>query len=335
MKYKSPELELQFSRLLKEYTDSMGRVTYLQSKVSNWEQGVYDSLNQHLWTGEALLLWELCCDVTPGWKAYWAKAVDNILSKTQLIAGVISRHPYPYNLTENFDQISLDEYFGAMMYCKVVGNTYFPKDAILYGEKVSWCIIDQVPYLNLSPWKYAKTLAFWKTLFKVIKFAIKTRDFTGSNEMDKIIGENMGVDILTNYRMPKDQLFIYLTDNEQPGILMWIHFFISALHTLRLKSNETSGRILLFFKLLFLQKHFDTKVKWLTKYYKKQMTKKYGDFYLHECFKKYYEEQAHPFIQIAKHVFIDDNGLIQCQGEAYGTGVQRVADSSPKAQTLN
>lgn len=315
MKYKNKALEDLFSRLLKEYTDSLGRVTYLQSKVSNWESGVYDSLNQHLWTGRALIFWELCCETTPAWKAYWKKTTDNILERTQLIPGLLMRHPYPYIKTDQYDQISLDEYFGAMLYCKVVDNTWFPRDAILYGEKVSWCIVDDTHFINKRPGDYIWTWSFWKTAFKALSFAIKTRDFTGSNEMDKILAQDKGVDLLTSYRMPKDQLFIYTSANEQPGLLMWIHFYITALLTLRSSNDETSGRLLLFDKLLFLQKFYNGPHKLLAKYYRYKMRKKYGDNYLHMCFKKYYEEPNHPFIEIAKYMFIDDNGIIDCVGE--------------------
>lgn len=318
MDYKSKALEDQFTKILKEYTDSLGRITYLKAKVSNWEAGIYDSLNQHLWTGEALMLWVLCCNVTDGWVAYWKKTVQNVLDKTLLAPGLLMRHPYPYIKTDKYDAISLDEYFGAMMYCKVVGNLWFPKDAILYGEKVAWCVIDQPLYVNKSPKDYIWKWSFWKTAFKAIAFAIKTRDFTGSNEMDKILEEDRGVDLVSSYRMPKDQLFIYLAAGEQPGLLMWVHFYIAAFLTLRVSNDEKSGRILLFFKLLFLQKFYNGPHKWLAKYYRSKMKKKYGNLYLHECFKLYYEEHDHPFIEIAKSIYIDDNGFIDCIGELNG-----------------
>lgn len=298
-----------FNRLDLNYRDSLGRVTYLPAVRSNWLTGNYDSLNQHLWTGEALLLWDLCYDLDDHFRTEWIRALRDIFKKTTIFPGLISRHPFPYNQSPSFDEISLDEYFGACCSCVVMDLKDQARDMLKYHEDHGWHVSDAPQLIGKKVSDYVFTFGFWKTIGRSLAYVFKTWDFTGSNELDAILAQNEGVDLLTSYRMPKDRLFLKLAAGGSGSLVDVFHFYLSAMLTLKVSNDETSGRILLLFKLLLLQKlgHPQTS---LAKYYKKKMTAKYGRFYLHECFKKYYEDPKHPFIQIVKYIDVSDDGQV-------------------------
>lgn len=300
-----------FNDLELNYTDKLGRITYLPANNSDYTKGKYDSLNQHLWTGETLLLFSLFFNLNDEFKLHWYITLKGIKKVTEIAPGLYKRHPDPYSDKDpRYDEISLDEYLGINFSYKVVDLNKESQDILDYHKKKNWCVSDKSSLVDLNIKQEIFTIKFLKTAYQVIKYCIVSGDFTGSNDLDKIIETNPGVDLLTSYRQPKDQLFIYLSANKRAPILCWLHFFVTALLTLKGSNNEKSGRILLFFKLLYLQKFFKP-IKWLAKYYDKKMTYKYGIFPLAACFKLYYEHKEHPFHRIAECIYIDDNGLIR------------------------
>lgn len=277
----------------------------MPAKYSDYSTGNYDSLNQHLWTGEALVLFELFFNLNSPFITHWASILTNIKKETELLPGLYKRHPMPYDSDHKyFDEISLDEYLGLCFSYGTLGLTKYAEDILEHHIKNSWCVSDDKRLMNTSVRQHVFTLPFWKTLSKALITAIKTRDFTGSNEMDKILEENDGVNLLTNYRMPKDRLFIYLAAKKNPPVICWLHFILAAFITLRPSNKETSGKCLLFYKLAFLQ-NIGKPFKFLVKLFKKRIPDLSGLFH------SYYDDRNHPFIYIAKAIEFKSDGEME------------------------
>lgn len=293
-----------FNNLEINYTDKLGRVTQLPGHVSDYTVSRYDSLNQHLWTGEALVLFRLFFNLNSAFISHWSSILVNIKLETELTHGLYTRHPLPYNSEHPlFDEISLDEYLGLSFSYGTLNLRLYAQEILSYHIEKNWCVSDHARLKNVNVKDHVFTLAFWSTIFRAIKTAIKTKDFTGSNDMDKILESNDGVNLLTNYRMPKDRLFIYLAAKKNPPLICWIHFLIAGLMTLRPKNKETSGLCLLFYKLAFLQ-NIGRPCKYLVKKFSKRILN------LSALFEKYYDDKSHPFISIAKEIEFNKSGEI-------------------------
>lgn len=296
-----------FNNLEINYTDKLGRITLNPGKNSNYETHAYDSMNQHLWTGEALVLFELFFNLNSPFIAHWTSVLTKVKKETELAPGLYTRHPFPYGTeTPSFDEISLDEYLGLCFSYGTLGLVNYSKEILDYHIEKKWCVSDHDRLKNINIRDHIFTVPFWKTIFRALVFAIKTRDFTGSNEMDKILEQNDGVNLLTNYRMPKDRLFIYLAAKETPPLACWLHFILSAFMTLRKNNTETSGLCLLFYKLAFLQ-NIGKPFKFLVKMFRKRIP------YLDGLFYKYYDDKNHPFIHIAGQIQFSESGTIDCK----------------------
>lgn len=301
----------EFDKLERDFTDENGRITFYPSgwKMKyNWK---HDSQNQHLWTGQAMLL-----------KLFYLRTysnfrfINNSIAFSDIISlccdfpGInvvepmfITRHPEPYINTPEYDPMSFDEHNGIAYSCLALNDYFWLNEIIRYGDRYAWCFYEKKLYTN--PWRnllYPKTLfPFLKTLFKALKFAIKTKDFTGSNEMDSIIGENETLGLLSRIRLPKDVAFLkIISPDYRPSFLGKLHFFLAALHTI--KKPDLSGKNMLWFKLLaFELKGY--KPWWVLFIVKKFQGDKIN---IQNVFVDFYTEKVHkfrhPFINLRRYI---------------------------------
>ena len=321
MNYKSDTLGVSFYALENEYRDSLGRYCYQHKSKSDWTEENYDSLNQFLWTGEALLLIDLCAVKDEGYRLKKIQLRSDVTRMLRALtnetrgplkenAGLYSRQPNPYKYKKQFDPISIDEYFGLMSTFLVTELEDKANECLEYAKKVSFFISDWPAHHGVNPLRYFKMWKTYKDIFKITWYSIKKRDLTGSNELDKIIYESPSLRNLTRWFMPKDQLWFCLACNKKPSWIMITHTQLAAKSTLKIENNETSGRCLLFFKILFLQKYLEKKEdkkisemqKKLASMFHEKSTEKYGEHYLPAIFSKYYEDSLHPFHAIAKEI---------------------------------
>jgi hypothetical protein len=122
--------------------------------------------------------------------------------------------------------------------------------------------------------------------------------------MDKIIEQNRGVVELSRVRLPKDVLIIKAASKSyKPTLLELLHFFFANESTIKESNDETSGKILSFFKfkLLKIVGYEPFLVKLAHKRFKRKMRAKYGHIYMEELFRKYYEGyNGHPLHTLIK-----------------------------------
>lgn len=281
-----------FEEIEKNYIDKNGRCCFYPAhyvEKYNWE---YNDLNQYLWTGELMLL-----------KAHFGiiKLVD--YDRYRFIGSITHcgdcfwtrQPPEKFLKSKKFDPISFDEHNG-IAFSSVALRSYGQLHRIIeYGKKYGWCYYEKKLYINPFKEIIRKPIPFIKTLFKAIKFAIKTKDLTGSNDMDKIIAENEELVLLSRVRLPKDIAFLKIcSPYHKPSFIGLLHFFISAIHTI--KKPELSGKNMLFFKLMaFEQLGYEPLwVIWLRKYFNDKVD-------IVEVFDRFYYDN-HPFKKIIRKI---------------------------------
>jgi hypothetical protein len=295
-----------FERLRKDYLDKYGRVTFLPARQSDGDKK-WDSLNQHLWTGVAELMSRalLGLNFTPAYS-------DNLHIFEN--KGVLSRQPFPYwtmpldfkeaqrmGYSHGYDPVSLDEYLGYSF----TGYTkeYIYEKAIENG----WLLYDKDPSVKL---KNILRFGLISEIAHIVWIAIKTRDFGGSNELDEYIYKTNYFKYLSRVIQPKDRYIIKLAHNRKPSIIDKIHFNLSVRDTLKKDEKKLSGKLLLFYKIMFLnQKGLD--VHKMIKKYHDRMTELFGGDYLETIFFNYCDDKKHPFIEIVRgkniYSFLVDN----------------------------
>lgn len=310
-------------RLFSQYVDVLGRVTYLNRSKSTLvgPKIKYDSLNQHLWTGEAAILIAILFD--KGNDAFYNKLhgmLEISLARTKIADGLYSRQPYPYvtlpkdpieakklGYSAGYDSISLDEYNGIAFSCAVLDRKDIMREILVYAENNNWCFHDGFP--NVNPFKQLskKPKSFLNTLKDVISYVFKTKDVTGSNELDQIIDNDLAVELFSRVLQPKDRLILKLAGGRSGSLLDWTQFLMATLATCKPDNNETSGKILGFFRLKMLevlgaQNCLTNLVK---RIFHGRLSKKYGPNYMKEIFNAYYEDKNHPFHNLIDGVDIN------------------------------
>ena len=284
-----------FNRLRRDYLDKYGRVTFLPANQSDGDK-IWDSLNQHLWTGVAELMHRALygLNFTPQYS-------DNLHIFEN--KGVLSRQPYPYwtmpldfkqaqamGYSHGYDPVSLDEYLGYSF----TGYTkqYIYDKAIENG----WLLYDKDPSVKL---KDILKLGLISEIAHIAYIAIKTRDFGGSNELDEYIYKTKYFKYLSRVIQPKDRYIIKIAHNRKPSMLDGLHFNLSVTDTLKKGDDKLSGKLLLFYKIMFLQQRgFD--VDKLAKRYHDRMGELFGGNYLETIFHRYCDDKNHPFIEIVR-----------------------------------
>ena len=284
-----------FERLRRDYLDKYGRVTFLPAASSDGDKK-WDSLNQHLWTGVAELMYRSLFGLN-----FTPKYSDNLHMFEN--KGVLSRHPFPYwtmpldfkeaqrmGYSHGYDPVSLDEYLGYSFTGYV--KEYIYDKAIENG----WLLYDKDPSIKLRD---VLKLGLIKEIAYIVCIAIKTKDFGGSNELDEYIYKTKYFKYLSRVIQPKDRYIIKIAHNKKPSLLDKLHFDLSIKDTLKKGTDKLSGKLLLFYKIMFLnQKGFD--VHKLAKQYHDRMTELFGEDYLENIFFNYCDDKKHPFIEIVR-----------------------------------
>ena len=129
-------------RLFNEYTDAYGRTTLYPAKDSDPENGIYDSENQGLWTGEAGILLRLNYESMIKYDSNYGKMLRSVYVGD---VGLYSRHPAPFWQNDHHN-VSKDEYRGFAYGAAAVGWQVVMIDIISYGESNSWFFVDDDPH---------------------------------------------------------------------------------------------------------------------------------------------------------------------------------------------
>lgn len=242
-----------------DYVDSNGRYTLHPVSESKELGRVYESQNQHLWTGEAHIFRYLNNEI--GWNTYHAshrKTADeynnfiDIMKKTRMFKGLYTRHvsPFKYVESKHFDSMSFDEHNGIAFSAAVFKRYDELDDIIEYGDKNSWCVYEKQPHYSpmRDLWRNpSKIKPFLINLYDVIKASVSTK-FRGSKAVDQIIFKNEVTTGLSRCRLPKDVAYLkLLSPSYKPSLIGLLHLIVTSFHTIN--KDKPSGRIMLYFKL--------------------------------------------------------------------------------------
>lgn len=131
-------------KLREEYTDVYGRQTLYPAVNSDPENHRFDSENQNLFSGQAIMLLNL--NNLMNWTD-----IENFhrgLNTCKIMPGLYSRYPLSYNEPTRHG-ISHDEMTGISIGCMAIGETEIPQQMIDYGKRHNWTFIDENPSANL------------------------------------------------------------------------------------------------------------------------------------------------------------------------------------------
>lgn len=292
-------------KIWEEYTDVWGRITLRPAKDSDPTAGRYDSENNHLWTGEINLMLHI-----KGWleeevATVQARNFKKSVDITEHHPGLYARQPEPYIHTEHYSSVSLDEYNGIIYSAAAfpeIGQKYMT-DMCVYGDANGWAFDEHRP--NNNPWKipFKAFPGIWKTLKELYAHAKATGDFDGSNTMDKIIYSNEYIEALSRIRLPKDRAFPRLAAGRWPGLISYIHFIITNIHTSKKESGHNSGKIMLYFKFKALEalgRGQNFIMRWCKRKCEKNLIATHGENYMEHIFSQYFPDQNHPLVDLIK-----------------------------------
>ena len=268
---------LSIENIRKEYVTEHG--FFVGRKVAGITELYKDVKNPHLLTGQLnLLLYERDLLERRVWDNQYEDYCKTLRS-TMLVEGLNTRHApaAEYLKHEEWDAISLDEHDGIAFSSVALG---IKKNAAIvnYGNNHGWSFNEKDPD-NQKPFSYRNLI---KGLYNLIKFAIKNKDWSGSDAMDVVIFQYPELVRLSRIRLPKDRAFLRLTVSQKPGLIGLIHLVVSLLYSA--KKDKLSGHNRTFYRLLALYK-IDCDyllIDLCTQYYHKKMVERYGDNYLYE-----------------------------------------------------
>lgn len=255
--------------LLSTYTDYYGRTTLYKDIRSDAQNGLFDSENQHLWTGEGLILLcllDLVEDVN-------LENFRNSLRNTKTGHGLYARHPKPYIDSEHHN-VSWDEYAGIMMSLAVAKNKRTAQSIIDYGEANRWVFLDSDDDLLWVPEKYTKRK--W-TKWLYLR--------------------------LSAWRQPKERMFYKVVAGEKPSAFQVFHMALALLHTAKRPPGDTSGKLLAWFKIKALKiLGYESKIlDYAIKKFDKRMKNMYGnESYIENLVEIYFKDKDHPFHTLVK-----------------------------------
>jgi len=281
-------------RLYANYTDYYGMVTLYNSSLSHSEQGLYDSENQHLWSGEAAILIQLNdlgrpLKLEQGYEGALVATRATIDSKP--VFGLYSRHPDPFRFSKDFHAVSLDEYNGILYYTSTRKGEmdYIAHDILAYGEKNAFAYIDEAP--NTNPLKEAKEQGVWTTIKQIYDYLKNKR-------------ESKVVEHLSRIRLPRDVAFYRIMAGESPKFLEMTHLVIASILSSFTSPEDTGGKLLTYFRYRAMNnKGYNNIILNLSeKIFTRQLRKQYGEYYLSELIKIYFKDEHHPFHTLAEGI---------------------------------
>tara|TARA_R100001086_G_C11841329_1_gene259177 strand:- start:471 stop:1403 length:933 start_codon:yes stop_codon:yes gene_type:complete len=294
-------------RLQNDYTDKFGRICIYPPELQVPEEGRYPTQNYNLWTGEANLMMYMTQDVDINLYENQKNNFYKSLKAVEIVPGLITRNPDPYRESQWFDPVSLDEYNGLCFSMAVFEELRIEARHILkYGEDHDWAFVDDKP--GLKGLEAVKKRPF-KTILDILKLIfllIRRKSIDEGGDIDKLLANSPELYGISRIRLPKDRLLIKAcVPGAKISFLEKLHLFLATLTTSRLSNDETSGKILAFFrfKALRLLKCQPYLVKLAEKHFRKQMKKKYGESYMEKIFAEYNifkDNPNHPFHTLIK-----------------------------------
>lgn len=294
-------MEMVQIKILEHYTDKYGFVTAKHKSESDPDNELWDTENNHLWTGQMNLLLRYKSLLGGYFEEKMKKNFFKTLDSTEIYLGLHTRHA-PISAwfhSDQWDAISLDEHDGMAMSCASY-KIYYPIQQIAqYGIDHGWAYIEKPPLESAWP----KTLKAWLRLFRgvgeVLVYAIKNKDYRGSRAMDQVIFKHQEVVNLSRLRLPKDRYFIKRVAGLEPTWLDKLHFKLTVKSTL--KDARISGKNRLVFRLLALR------IVGLTDFEKEileevhtEFTKQFGYSYIHGILEQYLWNRDNPMFELSK-----------------------------------
>jgi hypothetical protein len=288
-------------KILEHYTDKYGFMTAKHKSESDPDNGVWDTENNHLWTGQINILLRYNNLIGGYFEDRMRRNFLTSLDHTEIYMGLHTRHA-PINVwmqSPEWDAISLDEHDGMAMSCAALKTMWPIQQIYQYGEKHGWSYIEKPPFEQAWP----KTLRGWLNLFKgvseVLMYAIKSKDYRGSRAMDQIIFKHQEVENLSRIRLPKDRYFIKRIAGHEPNWLDRLHFKLTVKKTL--SDARISGKNRLVFRLLALR------LVGLTDFEEEilqevhvELTKQFGYSYVNGILKNYLWNPDNPMFELSK-----------------------------------
>lgn len=275
-------------RLLNDYIDVLGGTTLTHKSQSNPLDMKWNNENVHLFNGEMALL-IILNNLQDS--IYTEKIIANykrhlmscrVVVNGKIVPGLFARHPDPYKFTSEFHGLSRDEHAGIAFLCVATRDNRVMKDIIDYGKLHNYAYIEENP--GFDPIKEAGG-AFFATIKKLIK-----------RKDDPLIKQ------LSRIRQYNDRSFYKLIAEESPSFFELFQMYIGILMSEYSEREDTSGKIMSFFKLKSLELiGHKSKLFTLVKYlFKKRMISLYGANYMREVVFIYFKDTNHPI-----HTLID------------------------------
>jgi len=293
-----------YEKITSKYTNKYGFFTYHPVMQQNPDKGDWDSDNPHLWTGQLNLLLR--------YHGYFEdlsilddqlNRFDSTIVSTMVVRGLNARHaPLGIYLdSDEYDAISLDEHDGMFFSSAALAST---KDAAIlnYGESNGWSFNEKEPFAGAFPKNIKSWINLIKGLGEIIVFAIKNKDFSGSDKMDKVIFKYPELIRLSRVRLGKERAFMRMSIGMKPGLMSYAHLVVSLYYSA--KKNKISGHNRSFYRFLVLS-NIGYNSYWISrakKYYVKKMKQMYGDEYIHRITAMYLWNKDNPLHELTKGV---------------------------------
>ena len=253
--------ELAAEKLRNEYTDPYGRQTLYKAGLTDPQNRHFDSENQNLFSGQALMFLHLNKLMT------W-RDIDNYrrgLDACKIMPGLYSRYPKYYTNPDRHG-ISHDEMTGISVGCIAINESNIPKEMVCYGEKHNWIFIDENPDAQL----FSPLSNFKKYISRVRQPKDRALYRLASGQKISLFAK---LNVLVG-----SYLATRKTADHTSGRIMWFHKF----KALEILGNDS--KILKFARNLFNKKNtevFD------------------NEGWIEDCYKIYFEV-GHPFHELVK-----------------------------------
>lgn len=284
--------------LINDYTDVLGAVTLSPKTLFNPLIGQFGNENPHLFNGEAALLLRLNYLEN---SIYYEKFVANglrhlestqVVSSGKAVPGLYMRHPpYLYGTShQDWHALSRDEHAGMTYLSAAIGKPEIMKEIIQYGKEHNYAYIEERP--GYDPIKVAGGNVF--ASIKKIWDLVKTK-----NSDDDIF-----LDALSRIRQYNDRSFYKIGAKEEPSAFESIQMSIGILLSAFTAKEDTSGKIMSFFKLVtFDILGYKTPTsRIIRKVFDIRLRRQYGNDYMAEIFKVYFKDTNHPFHRLVQGI---------------------------------
>ncbi len=296
-------MTLTILELISKYTDIIGRASVYPSDRQKEANGIFDSNNALLYTGERAILMHLA-----GLYDFHYQTQDNLaFSKCFARSGLLSRHPHPYRYRDNMRPLSFDEVRGFFM-AAAVNPQLMPmaKEIIKYGELNHWNFNDQTG----EEFKGAPLISMFKTpveTFRQWKAYRARAEEIGLDKggMRKAAQEFKYLNPLFFWTQPHSRAFYKAIAGESTTLWERLYFFINTLiGAFQKDDGQNSSRIMEGFMLIALNKVYHNSLlislsriiyHWSCRYH-------FGKRYMYKMMSMYFKDKNNPLIALSYDV---------------------------------